>query len=226
MNSRAQNLAAQRLARSNDRLRSSQTSSASYGSWFTPTSEAPVRRPLTEQNRKLSQSQQQAALHADRAAVPAATGNGARAPTPSQAPASNSRGSTYMAAAPAVEAEPAEMGASALAMAGQNCRGSINLALSSDDVPDAKSSDLPPVGSKTTAPPGMTLVGAPEVAETASVSYASFSKVHRPPPLPTHARRTPNFRAASSRRIRHPSRRAPPHSLAPLHRAVAGGQPA
>ena len=182
MSSRAQNLAAQRLARSNDRLRNSQTSSASYGSWFTPTNEAPVRRPLTEQNRKLSQSQQQAALQADRTAVPSATGNGVRATAPPQVPASNVRGSTYMAAAPAVEDEPAEMGAGALAMAGQNCRGSINLELSSGDVPEAKSSDLPPVGSKTTAPPGMTLVGAPEVAETTSAAYASFSKVRWPTP--------------------------------------------
>ena len=60
--STAQRLAMQRLARSQDRQEQrqvSQTSSSSYGAWFTPDVDKPIRRPLTSPSKQIAAQQEQ-----------------------------------------------------------------------------------------------------------------------------------------------------------------------
>ena len=62
--SSAQRLAMQRLARSQDRqeqrqVSSQTTSSSSYGAWFTPGVDKPIRRPLTSPSKQIAAQQEQ-----------------------------------------------------------------------------------------------------------------------------------------------------------------------
>ena len=64
--SSAQRLAMQRLARSQDRqeqrqVSSQTTSSSSYGAWFTPGVDKPIRRLLTSPSKQIAAQQEQVA---------------------------------------------------------------------------------------------------------------------------------------------------------------------
>ena len=160
-NTPASRLAAQRLQRSQDRLRTSQTTSAaSYGAWFTPSSEPPVRRPLTSDTRKASlNQQQQQALMEQQQAPAAAPFSGGWAPAgqasraPAHVPPRNGAGpaaNELKASSPGVEAEPldeASTGAMTLqgALGNFNCRGSVNVDMQAS-LPDTKTTANPVVG--------------------------------------------------------------------------------
>lgn len=98
------------------------------------------------------------------APAPAAPGRVA-APAAESAGVSSMRSGTSSAAAAAPSA----------AAANGNMRGSINLDVQGQQ-PEGQSSANPPPGATLAAPAGMTLVGAPLVAETSSPAYAVHSK--------------------------------------------------
>ena len=181
MSGHAQRLAQQRLQRSQDRLRSSQTSSSSYGSWFTPDPNPPPRRQLTSPSKNAPAQRQQPPPPAQQEAPP---------PPPVQPELDHGqhvRGSISVSAGQARAIDETNNKAIASCVGG-GMRGSINLDYQGD-VPESRSSAQPPPGAGAPVMSnGVTMVGSPEVPETTSPAYAVHSKVC----APTHPHPAPS----------------------------------
>ena len=128
--STAQRLAAQRLARSQDRQEqrqvTSQTSSSSYGAWFTPEVAKPVRRPLTSPSKQIAAQQDE--LRRCRL-----SGSSGGASTPDASTAASAHRGQPAPAIPPQSGTAAERRAASTALlsgaAGSTLRGSSNLGL-------------------------------------------------------------------------------------------------
>ena len=181
--SAAQRLALQRLARSQDRQEqrqvSSQTSSSSYGAWFTPDVDKPVRRPLTSPSKQIAAQQDELR----RCRLSGSSGSS----TPAASAAASAHRSQPAQAIPRQAGTAAERRAASTALlsgaAGSNLRGSINIGVA----PTAAAAAAPTAATVAALPSGlhplsglaqgtMTMVGAPVVAETSSTAYAVCTK--------------------------------------------------
>ena len=189
--STAQRLALQRLARSQDRQEqrqvSSQTSSSSYGAWFTPDVDKPVRRALTSPSKQIAAQQDELR----RCRLSGSSGSS----TPAASAAASAHRSQPAPAIPRQASTAAERRAASTALlsgaAGSNLRGSINIGVA----PTAAAAAVPTAATAAALPSGlhplsglaqgaMTMVGAPVVAETSSNAYAVCTK-ETPTPTPT-----------------------------------------
>ena len=184
--SAAQRLALQRLARSQDRQEqrqvSSQTSSSSYGAWFTPDVDKPVRRPLTSPSKQIAAQQDELR----RCRLSGSSGSS----TPAASAAASAHRSQPAQAIPRQAGTAAERRAASTALlsgaAGSNLRGSINIGVA-PTAAAAAAAAAPTAATAAALPSGlhplsglaqgtMTMVGAPVVAETSSNAYAVCTK--------------------------------------------------